>query len=194
MLPILGFLFALAAGAAHALEPLPTRVAAGVGLPLAIGMDLEKPTAIELHPDLRVAPALQASFLPISAFSGSLEHVFYTSVSLLARLYFSPDAAGWFAFTGAGGIYIHTDVWVRPLYGRAYAITLPVGVGWRGVWGQFTQFVEAGIDVPLALEAVFAKSYAPPDSGTILHARRVPFTGVVPRVVLHFGYTGGGRE
>jgi len=120
----------LAIGWVSAQDQPHLRLGLNLGVPTAVGLDLEYATTRVLFGAVRLSPALDASFVPISHFCPDSEGVYYAQGSLVLRMYLSLAAEGWFGHAGAGAILVHSDAWNdRSVYGRASAITVPVGVG-----------------------------------------------------------------
>lgn len=191
---ILTVILAGVAAGALAAQPVPAlRLSGSLGVPGVVGADVETVLPGSLAGRIRVAPVVQASFLPISLFASEAEGIFFATATLAFRTYFTETADRWFAMAGISTILIHSEKWEKPVYGRGYAVSIPVGVGWRGVWGSFTQAVELGADLPIAVEAVFAKAYDGSGPGRLNYVNRIPVIGFVPRLHLTLGWHREGR-
>lgn len=169
-------------GPASAAEQ-PFRVGATLGLPVVLGLDAEFAPGFGELGRFALAPVAQFTYVapPEHWFGGDL-----TFVALHAGLrgYFDSSATGLFVATGVSAFgATMTTVSEDGSAGAGRAWTIPLSVGWRGIWGHLTNLVELGVEIPILVDATYVSA----GSRELYELSRIPFIRVVPRLGFSLG-------
>jgi hypothetical protein len=136
------------------------------------------------------------SFLPMPDLEGInpggalvlIDNVDFVAASALIRWYLSSDGTGFHALAGTGFINYGNREPEIDRFSRVRAVTVPIGVGWRAVWGGFSLNAEVGVDIPLYFRFVDAR-YLSETIGSphFVYLSSIPGIFVLPRVTLTIG-------